>query len=308
MSNYLAVATVTETLRQLLDVVVRKFDPGAKATAVRPSVSGSSGPPDLGVNVYLYHVNRHAGFTNSDLPVRRVDGSLAGRPRAALTLDYLLSFYAKDNELHAQALLGSVIQILHAQPVLSPGMITAVTVSDPPTFLFPSNLADEIEHVKFTPLSLTLDDLSKLWSTFFQTPYALSLAYQASVVFIEGEETPPEILPVLEPRFFVNVFTDPHIDAAVPLLPADKVILTGSSIRILGRDLQGSENAVFIDGNEIVAGAVSIVSNLEIDVALPVEISAGKHLLFIQKIISGAEVPHPVRIMSNIVPLVVRNP
>ena len=43
--------------------------------------------------------------------------------------------------------------------------------------------------MKFTPEQMTLDDLSKLWSVFFQTPYALSVAYEATVVFVEGEES-----------------------------------------------------------------------------------------------------------------------
>src|SRR5690606_16023724 len=60
-----------------------------------------------------------------------------------------------------------------------------------------SNLADAVEQIKFTPLTLSLEELSKLWSVFFQAPYALSVAYQGTVVLIESEESPHSPLPVL---------------------------------------------------------------------------------------------------------------
>ena len=65
-----------------------------------------------------------------------------------------------------------------------------------PVFLAASDLDQQPELVKFTPAQLSLDDLSKVWSVFFQTPYALSVAYEATVVLIEGDETPRAPLPV----------------------------------------------------------------------------------------------------------------
>jgi hypothetical protein len=43
----------------------------------------------------------------------------------------------------------------------------------------------QIENVKLTPISLSLEELSNLWSVFFQVPYALSVAYEAAAVLIE---------------------------------------------------------------------------------------------------------------------------
>jgi hypothetical protein len=88
MSNFLAIATVTEALRQMLDAAVgRDVSGGARATAVRPtgSVDGSSdGLPDVGVNVYLYQVSPNHSWRNADLPTRRGDCTMIQRPRAAL--------------------------------------------------------------------------------------------------------------------------------------------------------------------------------------------------------------------------------
>ena len=55
-------------------------------------------------------------------------------------------------------------------------------------FLAASNLEVETETVKLTIMPLNLEELSKLWSVFFQSTYNLSVAFQASVVIIDGTE------------------------------------------------------------------------------------------------------------------------
>ena len=55
MSNFLAIATVTATLSQVLQVAVGVDVPGAAMTTVRPDSTGS-GLPTTGVNLYLYQV------------------------------------------------------------------------------------------------------------------------------------------------------------------------------------------------------------------------------------------------------------
>ena len=61
-------------------------------------------------------------------------------------------------------------------------------MASPAFVLAGSNLHEAVEQVRFSPLSLSLEDQSKLWSVFFQTPHAVSVAYQASVVLIESDE------------------------------------------------------------------------------------------------------------------------
>ena len=185
MSNYLAIATVTETIRQKLNEVVSRDISGASATALRP-FSGASDLPNPGVNIYLYQVNHSAAWRNTDLPTRDQNGTVRQRPRAALDLYYLFSFYGNENRLEPQRVIGSVVRALHVQPVITHKMIQSAVSSS--AFLSGSNLAEEVELVKFTPLSLSLEELSKLGSLFFQTAYNLSVAYQASAVLIEGTE------------------------------------------------------------------------------------------------------------------------
>ena len=62
-------------------------------------------------------------------------------------------------------MLGVTVRDIHAKPVLMRQMIEDAIASEP--FLATSNLADAVEQIKFTPLTLSLEELSKLWSVFF---------------------------------------------------------------------------------------------------------------------------------------------
>jgi hypothetical protein len=88
------------------------------------------------------------------------------------------------------------VRNLNARPLLSRQAILD-TISNHPE-LSETDLTDAIERVRFTPAAMSLDELSKLWSIFFQTPHALSMVYHANVVLIEAQESGPSALPVLQ--------------------------------------------------------------------------------------------------------------
>jgi hypothetical protein len=264
MSNYLAVATVTATLQRELHSVVAADVTGSTATAVRPDAPGH-GVPDVGVNIFLYEIAPNAVLRNADLPTRSGNGQAVQRPIAALDLHYLMSFYGKDNDLGAQRVLGSVVRHLHSHPLLTRKMIQD-TVNNT-AFLAKSNLADAIDFVRFSPLSLSLEELSKLWSIFFQTPYALSTAYRASVVFIEEELTPMTALPVRERQVFVVPFQQPFIEAVDP-----QIIASGATLTIRGQHLRG--DVTELKFGEIAATPATVTVET-ITVALPATLRPG---------------------------------
>jgi hypothetical protein len=248
MSNYLAVATVTATLQRALQSVIGADVPGAKVSMVRPDAPGQ-GVPDVGLNIFLYQIAPNPVLLNADLPTRNSDGKAGQRPVAALDLHYLMSFYGKDSQLEPQRVLGSVVRDLHSRPLLTRQMIRD-TVSDPAySYLATSNLADAVEPVRFSPLSLSLEELSKLWSVFFQTPYALSAAYRAAVVLIEEELTPLVPLPVRERRVFAVPFQRPFIESVDP-----QILATGATLTIQGQNLRGDVTKVKF-GNTFVTPA-----------------------------------------------------
>ena len=298
MSNFLAIATVTETLRQVLDQAAQGAVGGSSATSVRPAGAAGGAPagtPNLGVNLFLYQVTPNAAWRNMDLPHRRSDGSLCGRPRVALDLHYLLTFYGQETKLEPQRILGRIVEAMHAQPVLTRDQIrnTITTVG----FLAASNLADDIELVKFVPLPLSLEELSKLWSIFFQTTYALSVAYQGTVVLIESDLEPRQALPVRERNLRVLPYRRPFIEKVEPQIAAP-----GDALTISGQNL-GS------DVVEVSIGEVSVsptsVSDSEIKLTLPAGLLAGvttaQVVQFLDFKTGATSEPHQL-FESNVVP------
>jgi hypothetical protein len=189
MSNHLAIAHVTAAIRQLV------IESGA-LSGTGDIVFGRPTAPDSGarINIYLYNVTPHAALRNADLPFRRGD-ALVRRPQAALILHFLISFYGKDDELQPARMMAAVVRDLHAHAVLKPDFI-AQARSAHGSILTDSDLGDG-ERIVLTPQSLSLEDMSRLWSIMVQTPYALSVAYEAAVVLLDARETAPAPLPAL---------------------------------------------------------------------------------------------------------------
>lgn len=185
MSNYLAIATVTAALRDIVQHAVATAVPGAVVTLKRPERAGNENIEKASVNLYLYQAIPNTSWSNMDLPTRSIDGRQIQRPQVALDLYYLLSFYGSELEMEPQRLLGSTVTALLTEPVLQRDTIEQAISGV--NYLASSDLASQREQVKFSPLNLNLEELSKLWSIFFQVPYTLSVAYRASAVLVEPD-------------------------------------------------------------------------------------------------------------------------
>jgi hypothetical protein len=264
VSNHLAVATVTAALARVLQAAAAQAVPAADVKTGRPVAP--AGVPPTRVYLYLYEVTPNVACRNGDLPTRNGNGDVVQRPRVALDLHYLVSFSGNEDDLEPQRMLGSVSRALHAQPLITRQLIED-TMADPAVsaFLANSNLADQIDRVKVTPLTLSLEEMSKLWSVFFQVPHLLSVAYRASVILIESEVTPRAALPVAERLLYVVPFRYPSVEeveaaagAALPIFAGDRVILRG-------HELAGPGIRVRLSGHEAVPVAVS---NTAVDVDL----------------------------------------
>ncbi|MDI1292352.1 MAG: DUF4255 domain-containing protein [Methylobacter sp.] len=195
MSNSLAIATVTATLAALIQKSAQQAVGGAEVIIGRPQNT----PPantQRWVQLCLYQVMSNPALRNADLPTRNPAGKITQRPQVALDLHYLLAFYGDEKELEPQRMLGAVTRDLHANPVLLRKAVHDAIASR--TELTDSNLDEAIEQIRLTSIPLNLDELSKLWSVFFQTPHALSIAYRASVVVIDTDDAVNPAPPVLQ--------------------------------------------------------------------------------------------------------------
>lgn len=276
MSNHLAIATVTAALRSSLANALAADQLGmdANVTTLRPDALGID-KLKTGVNLYLYQVACNGAHHNDDLPTRRADGRLLRRPQVALDLCYLVSCFGNDADLEPQRLLGSVTRALHARPILTrEAIVSTLQQQDAPPWLAASDLAEQIEPVRFTPLLLSLEELSKIWSVFFQTKYALSVAYAGSVVLIESDDVAQPALPVRERTLSVAAVRQPVIEQVRAVGGAGQPILAGARLQIVGRRLGGDAPSVLIGGTEV---APREVTDTQITVDLPARLQAGAH-------------------------------
>lgn len=245
MSNHLATAAVTATLRKALQTALDTASPGlnnARVTTLRPSDPGAD-LPTPGVNLFLYQAAPSAPHRNLDMPTRRADGGVTQRPTAGLELHYLLTFHGDEGKLEPQILLGIVTRALHSQPVITRPMVQAMLADSTFSFLAGSDLQHAPDLVRVTPVPLSLEELSKLWSVVFQTPYVLSQAYRASVVLIDGTELPQASLRVTRTAVEVDASMGPVLDLllsqaslAAPVR-ADAPTVTGGYLVLVGHDL-----------------------------------------------------------------------
>ena len=192
MSSATAIAAATATLRNLLANEIPRLD-GELA-----DLEVTTQPPDLArkgvtkaqLNLFLYQTAINAGWRNLDLPHATRPGE-RGVPPLPLNLHYLVTAYGRaenDNDAVSHRVLGGAMSVLHDHPVLAR--------SDIRTALPNNDLADQFETLKITPIVMTLEEMSKLWTT-FQTQYRISAAYELTVVLIDSQAPARTPLPVL---------------------------------------------------------------------------------------------------------------
>ena len=197
MSNALAIASVTTTLRRLIERSLPDDISGSQVTTKPPdkATSNDSGPDNASnnqINVFLYQTELHPNWRNQTMP-GLVNPGETGQPPLALNLYYLLTAYGEgDDDTLSHRLLGQAISTLHDHPILTADEIRLSTETELPA----SNLHQQIECVRITPQPVSLEDLSRLWAT-FQTQYRISMAYQVSVILIESTRPSRAPQPVL---------------------------------------------------------------------------------------------------------------
>jgi len=250
VSNQLAFATLTYVLQRQLNRVVAADVSGATATAVRPD-GGDGSLPGVGVNVFLLQANPTGELGNPDLPTRSSGRELVGRPTAVYELIYLLTFHGTESRLEPQRVQASALRYLHSEPCLSKktirDQITAALAGDANHWLKGSNLADQVSTVKITPYKLSLEDLSKIWSVFFQTNYILTSTFRATYVLLDTEDAGQASLPVRGRSPFAIPFSDTVIEAVEP----NRIEFSASAnVTLRGQALIGAQKRYLVDDLE----------------------------------------------------------
>ncbi len=211
-------------------------------------------------------------------------------------------------------MMGAVMRDLHSRALLTQSLVKQVKVNASKQVfkdvITNSKLDESVHSIKLTLASVSLDELSKLWSIFFQTPYALSVAYQATVVLIEADDEPEEAQPVRDRGVYGVPLARPEIESIMAKAESanpEAIIKSGATLLVQGNNLQGEETALLIDGVEV---APQDVTAHEIVLKLPpkriedgkdIPLRAGPHVLQIVHGVSlgGPSSPEPHQIIES---------
>jgi Pvc16 N-terminal domain len=195
MTTSLGISATTTALRALLGAVSKR-DKGLEGIAITtsPLDVARRGNNENQLNLFLYQTRISAAWTNTELPYRQRPGEV-GLPPLGLELSYLLTPFSSsdtDSDTGSHRILGAAMSLLHDHPLLGRDEIRLALGGD----LAAAELAEQIERIRIVPIRLSVDELSKLWTT-FQTQFRLSVAYEVGVVLIESRRTVSAALPVL---------------------------------------------------------------------------------------------------------------
>jgi len=192
MSNALAIASTTATLRNLLlaQIPLLESDLSDLEVTTQPLDLARKGVTKAQLNLFLYQTVVNGAWRNMDMP-RQVRPGETGMPPLALNLHYLITAFGRgesDNDAVSHRVMGGAMSVLHDHPLLGRGEIAVA---------LPNNdLGEQFERLKITLLPMALEEMSKLWMV-FQTQYRLSAGYEVTVVLIDSHAPVKAALPVL---------------------------------------------------------------------------------------------------------------
>ncbi len=243
MSNVLAIAATTRTLRNLLLAQIPALDPELADLEVtlQPPDLARKGVSKAQLNLFLYQAVSNAAWRNRDMPGRVRPGETAP-PALALDLHYLITAWGRgeiDSEALSHRVLAAAMSTLYDSPILDG--------TDIANALPGNDLAGQVERVRVTPLTQSVEELSKLW-TAFQANYRVSAAYVAAVVLIDSQAATRAPLPVLrrgpaDRGVIATASAAPVLDALI--YPRTQMVLRlGEDLVLRGSQLTADHAAV----------------------------------------------------------------
>lgn len=176
MSDYTAVADVGETLIELLRENMQNLIPADSIALVSPGEI--EGKDNIRLSLFLYHVEENIYLKNQEM--EKIGSSVLKAPPLAVDLYYMLTSYPSsgiqdrtDRTREEHSILGRAMQILHDNSVLTGSVLKGGL-----------SASDTVLHMIVT--SMSLDDMTKIWSTFKEKSFRPSVCYLVTPVKIES--------------------------------------------------------------------------------------------------------------------------
>lgn len=165
MSNYQAIHNIESAIGDLLenDHILSSTELGLSVSFEPPPKAAPAA--DNIVYFFLYQVVENVHMKNEEM--QRMDDAHLQYPPMSLDLYYLLILYGPGRNL----VLGRIMQLFHDHSIMKGAEL---------------NLDNEDEELKIIFNTISLDDLTKIWSAFKETGYALSVSYLITPVRIDS--------------------------------------------------------------------------------------------------------------------------
>jgi hypothetical protein len=176
MSDYRAIADVGETLIELLRDNMQDLIP-RKQSIVMASPGEIEANDDIRLSIFLYQVIENIHLKNQEMLIK--DPNVLTFPPIALDLYYLLTAYPSgvqditERTREEHSILGKAIQIINDNALLTGSVLKGSLTRN-----------DYDLHITLAPLSL--DDMTKLWTTFPGKPFRSSICCLVTPVMIDS--------------------------------------------------------------------------------------------------------------------------
>lgn len=209
MSNHVSLAATTGVLAARLRAHL-----GAAGLTATVATHHPTDADTHGTFLHLYGVLPSPTPPNDMVPERTPHGVANPAPRLTLDLHYLVTFVGAPAEGDTERMAGAVMSGLHAFPIISPDEIDDFIAAQPAgSPLATSDLADQPEPLRITPLSASIDDLSRLWGMTRQPFHRLSVPYLVSPLIIEADVASTGPPPSTTPSVTEGALRSPQIRA-----------------------------------------------------------------------------------------------
>lgn len=174
-----AIADVGETLVELLRGNMQDLIQAGSVDSIALVSPGEiEGKDNIRLSLFLYHVEENIYLKNQEM--EKKGSSVLKAPPLAVDLYYMLTSYPStgihdrtDRTREEHSILGRAMQILHDNAVLTGSALKGNL-----------SASDTVLHVMVA--SLSLDDMTKIWSTFKEKSFRPSVCYLVTPVKIES--------------------------------------------------------------------------------------------------------------------------
>ena len=171
--SYEAIKDVSLTLKKLIEDNLGDIGNKPEITFESPYEIKEEGRNKI--SIFLYHIEYNYHLRN--LEPERVDHDKLKMPPLVLDLYYLITPYiftsGNEDKVQDKLIIGKIMQIFYDNPILTGSVLQGSLAG-----------TDKELNLIFNPISL--EDITKLWSSFQDVPYHLSLTYKVTPVTIES--------------------------------------------------------------------------------------------------------------------------